>query len=137
MRRGSQTIVTQQQELHDRVGELSGLLAANAQLDAKVRRAAARTTALNEQFLRRVAADLHDGPAQDLGFALMRLESMTAAASPGAHAGGDASVTMADLQAVRAAIDGAMADLRSISSGMQLPEIEALSCVRGGGARGP
>lgn len=129
VRRGSQTIVTQQQELHDRVGELSALLAANAQLDAKVRRAAARTTALNEQFLRRVAADLHDGPAQDLGFALMRLESMTAPASAGAKASGDASVTMADLQSVRAAIDGAMADLRSISSGMQLPEIEALSCV--------
>ena len=65
---------------------------ANAQLDAKVRRAAARTTALNEQFLRRVAADLHDGPAQDLGFALMRLESMATAATAGAGAGGEAAV---------------------------------------------
>jgi signal transduction histidine kinase len=129
VRRGSQTIVTQQQELHDRVGELSSLLAANAQLDAKVRRAAARTTALNEQFLRRVAVDLHDGPAQDLGFALMRLESMATAATAGAGAGGQAQVTMADLQSVRSAIEGAMADLRSISTGMQLPEIETLTCA--------
>jgi signal transduction histidine kinase len=128
VQRGSQTIVTQQKELHDRVGELSSLLYANAQLDAKVRRAAARTTSLNEQFLRRVAADLHDGPAQDLGVAQMRLESMATAATAGAGANGEAKVTMADLQSVRAAIEGAMADLRSISTGMQLPEIETLSC---------
>lgn len=126
VRRGSQTINAQRKELHDRVTELSGLLSENARLSANVRGAAARTTALNEHFLRRVAADLHDGPAQDLGFAQMRIESM-------AHGGSDApprvDVARADLTAVRSALDSAMADLRSISAGLQLPELDGLTCA--------
>ena len=125
VRRASRTMVAQRQELRDRVDELSALLATNARLDATVRRAAARTTALNEQFLKRVAADLHDGPAQDLGFAQMRVQSMV----PPSAGDGAGSVTVAasDLDAVRSAVDTAMADLRSISSGMQLPDLETLS----------
>ena len=76
VRRGSQTIDAQRRELGERVAELSRLLERNAQLDARVRGAAARATAVNERFLRRISADLHDGPGQDLGFALMRLEAM-------------------------------------------------------------
>jgi len=124
VRRASHTIVDQRHELRERVDELQALIATNARLDASVRRAAARTTSLNERFLRRVAADLHDGPAQDLGFAQMRLRSMAEAAP----AGGDGvSVATTDLAAVRTAVDTAMADLRSISAGIQLPEIEQLS----------
>jgi signal transduction histidine kinase len=118
VRRASRTIVGQRQELRERVAELSGLLEANARLDATVRRAAGRTTSLNERFLRRVAADLHDGPAQDLGFAQMRLQTLADAGAP---------VSAADLAAVRTAVDTAMADLRSISAGMQLPDLQPLS----------
>ena len=123
VRRASRTLVAQRQELRDRVDELSALLATNARLDATVRRAAARTTALNEQFLKRVAADLHDGPAQDLGFAQMRMQSM----APAGDGGANVTVASSDLAAVRSAVDTAMADLRSISSGMQLPDLETLS----------
>ena len=124
VRRASRTIVDQRHELRERVDELQALIETNARLDATVRRAAARTTSLNERFLRRVAADLHDGPAQDLGFAQMRLRSMAEAAPPGSESVG---VAATDLESVRAAVDTAMADLRSISAGMQLPEIEQLS----------
>ncbi len=31
---------------------------------------------LNEQFMRRLGADLHDGPAQLIGFALMSLDDL-------------------------------------------------------------
>jgi signal transduction histidine kinase len=125
VRRASRTIVDQRQALRERVAELSGLLETNERLDATVRRAAARTTSLNERFLRRIAADLHDGPAQDLGFAQMRLVSMAESAAPSGGAG--VTVAASDLAAVRTAVDTAMADLRSISAGMQLPEIEQLS----------
>ncbi|MEO8486765.1 MAG: ATP-binding protein [Betaproteobacteria bacterium] len=125
VRRANRTIEDQRQELRQRVTELSALLAANERLDATVRRAAARTTSLNERFLRRVAADLHDGPAQDLGFAQMRLVSMTDAARD--DRGDTGAVTATDLAAVRTAIDTAMADLRSISAGMQLPELDRLT----------
>lgn len=126
VRRASRTIVEQRRELNARVAELSALLDANQRLDAKVRRAAAETTTLSERFLRRVAADLHDGPAQDLGFAQMRLVSMTEGA---ARTDGSSTLVVAasDLAAVRTAVDTAMADLRSISAGLQLPEIERLA----------
>jgi signal transduction histidine kinase len=124
VRRGSETIARQRRELDDRVAELSALVARNAQLDARVRGAAARTTALNEHFLRRIATDLHDGPGQDLGFALMRVETMAARAPAGGVA---APAPQEDLQAVRTGLESALRDLRAISTGLQLPEIEPLA----------
>jgi len=126
VRRGSETIVAQRAELTARVDELSSLAEANSTLAAKVRRAAARTAALNEASLRRIAADLHDGPAQDLGFAQMRLRSMT---DPPAPEAGAWQVAQADLDAVRSALDLAMGDLRAICAGLQLPDLEALSAA--------
>lgn len=98
VRRGSKTIVQQREAL---------------------KRAAARTTSSNEAFLRRIAADLHDGPAQDLGFAQMRVESMARAAPDG--------VARAELDAVRSALEIGMADLRAICAGLQLPDLETLT----------
>jgi signal transduction histidine kinase len=115
VRRGSQTIIQQRRELSGKVAELSTLLARNEQLDARVRGAAARTTALNERFLRRIAADLHDGPGQDLGFALMRLEAIAS------------RYQQDDLDAIRTGLESALGDLRSISAGLLLPEINHLS----------
>ena len=122
VRRGSETIVAQREELRARVDELDALARSNAELAAKLTRAAARTTASNEAFLRRIASDIHDGPAQDIGFAQMRVESMAVAPS---HALGDAS--RSDLDAVRSALEIGMADLRAICAGLQLPDLEALS----------
>ena len=69
----SKAISHQQTALEAQVQRLTTLLAQNEALHGRVQRAAARTTALNERFLRRVSAELHDGPAQDLGLALLRL----------------------------------------------------------------
>ena len=125
VRRGSQTIVAQREELRARVDELGQLARTNAELASKVKRSAARTTSSNEAFLRRVAADLHDGPAQDLGFAQMRVESMAKAA----QGDGAARVARADLDAVRAALELCMADLRAIGAGLVLPDLESLSAA--------
>ncbi len=126
--RGSETILSQREELRARVDELDRLASANADLAVGVKRASARTAALNEAFLLGVAADLHDGPAQDLGFAQMRVDSMASAAAVGSSAG-EATVTVAskDLDALRAALAHAMRDLRAIGSGLQLPDIESLA----------
>ena len=129
VRRGSKTIARQRGELNERVSELSTLLARNARLDARVRGAAARTTAQNEQFLRRISSDLHDGPGQDLGFAQMRLETLADRlrnspidlAAPGP--------LQDELDAIRAGLESAMNDLRSISAGLQLPELDGLAPV--------
>jgi hypothetical protein len=101
VRRGSQTIDAQRGQLNRKVDELSGLAAQNKQLHEKVRRAAVRTTALNERFLRRISADLHDGPGQDLALALMRIDTL---ANANGHAGvrtGRAALDLAGLEPAR------------------------------------
>jgi signal transduction histidine kinase len=123
VRRGSETILAQREELRARVEELDRLARTNADLAAKVKRAAARTTASNEVFLRRVAADLHDGPAQDFGFAQMRVGSILEVSQPGESA----LVARSDLDAVRSALELGMTDLRAICAGLQLPDLADLS----------
>jgi len=66
--RASDTIGRQELALRDQVARLTELLAQNVELHERVRRAATRTTALNERFLRRISADLHDGSAQELSY---------------------------------------------------------------------
>ena len=127
VRRGSKTIVEQQGELNDKVTQLTALVAQNEQLHDKVRRAAARTAALNEVFLRRISADLHDGPGQDMGLALMQFESIgdTCMVCPGTGHGHLSSTE--EFRVIRTSLQSALADLRAISAGLQLPEIDKLS----------
>ena len=70
--RGSRTIDAQSRALSERVAELSDLLEQNRALQLKVTRAAQGTAAVNERYLRRVGADLHDGPAQLIALAALR-----------------------------------------------------------------
>jgi hypothetical protein len=78
VRRGSDTIERQQRDLWDKLRQLTELLTQNKLLSERVRRAASGSTARNERFLRRISAELHDGPAQALGLALLRLDSVIA-----------------------------------------------------------
>jgi hypothetical protein len=76
VKRGSDTINRQQAALARHVGELERLLEQNARLHERVRQAAGRTTTFNEKALRRISADLHDGPGQALALALLRLDAL-------------------------------------------------------------
>lgn len=114
----SNTIISQQTRLQENVTKLHTLLEQNRQLHGRIRRAAARTTALNEQSLRRLSADIHDGPAQDLALALLRIESLADAMNNSSPAAAN------DFQTVHTAMESAMTDLRTISAGLRLPEIE-------------
>lgn len=144
VQRGSDTIGRQQRALAASVDQLTALLSQNASLHDRVRGAATRSTALNEQYLRRISADLHDGPAQDISVALLRLGSVARqAASPlagapgGRAAGGGASGGVAvgggggtadgDVATIEACLLRALRELRSIASGLRLPELESLS----------
>ena len=64
---GSRTIERQRVALEARVGELATLATQNEALRLRVQRASSRATELNEQYLRRISAELHDGPAQLAG----------------------------------------------------------------------
>jgi hypothetical protein len=69
----SNTIAKRQRELNAQVRRLADLLQQNQKVDARVRGAVARTTALNERLPRRCGGDLR-GPAQNPSRALLRLD---------------------------------------------------------------
>jgi signal transduction histidine kinase len=123
VRRVSATIATQKTTLVNQVEQLTEVLSQNAELHDRVRLATARNASLNEQFLRRISADLHDGPAQYLGLALLRLDylfehiEVCPQGKPVAES----------LEVVRNSLQGALQEVRTISSGLGLPELQALS----------
>lgn len=127
VRRADRVIFAQQRDLRDKVAQLTALLAQIEQLHERVRRAAARTTALNERFLHRIAADLHDGPVQDLALALMRIDTLSdfCTRCPSRLAGkrsvGD------EFGVMHTALQSALGEVRAISAGLRLPEIERMS----------
>lgn len=110
--RGSRTIDRQAHELKDKVAELTAL-------HQRVKGATQRATSLNERFLRRLGADLHDGPAQLVALASLRLDSGLVQTS---STGGDAREQ--ELQSIRANLEEALQEIRSICHGLVLPHIE-------------
>ena len=125
IRQASNTISHQQTALEVQVQRLTTLLAQNEALHGRVQRAAARTTALNERFLRRVSAELHDGPAQDLGLALLRLDHVQGQwAAPVLTPSNGATGPADDLDVIGSSLRRAMQEVRAISSGLGLPAME-------------
>lgn len=127
VRQASNTIAAQQSELSEKVAQLTTLLSQNEQLHERVRRAAARTTALNERFLHRIAADLHDGPGQGLALGLMRMEALAEVCSTCVSAISRERTVGEEFRTLHSALQFALEDLRAISGGLHLPEIEQLS----------
>ena len=108
----SNKIFEQQNELENKVEQLSELLNQNESLHQRVRLAAARTTALNERFLRQISSDIHDGPTQDLALALLRINPL----SDGIQDNKISPDTSDDNLIIQNALNSAMKELRMISS---------------------
>ncbi|MES2434091.1 MAG: ATP-binding protein [Pseudomonadota bacterium] len=109
--RGSRTIDRQ-------LGALKDMAAGNLALRLRVQGAAARFASVNDQALRRIGADLHDGPAQLMGFAALRLDALQGQVSgPAAE----------DLASVQRAVKDSISEIRSIARGLSLPDIEQKS----------
>lgn len=127
VRRANTTIVGQQSELTQKVAQLTVLLRQNERLHERVARAAGRAAALNERFLNRISADLHDGAGQALALALMRMESLAEVCRAcNAHLGPQKTV-VDEFRKLQEALRAALEDLRSISRGLHVPEIEHLT----------
>lgn len=127
VRRASNTIIAQQRELREKVTQLTVALAQNDRLRERVQRAGARTTALNEQFLHRVAADIHDGPGQGVALALMRLGPMMEVCGASQAVVCQERRLGDEFRTIQSSLQSALDDLRAICRGLQLPEIEPLS----------
>ena len=115
---GSKKIISQDSELRARVRQLSALLDQNAGLHDRLRRAAERTTALNELERRRIGSDLHDGPTQTLAFAMLRLDAVESRLEKAGQ--GDEN----ELMSVRGALADALGEMRTIAAGLRTPELE-------------
>ena len=128
VRRGSKTIDNQQAELNKKINELTNLNQENNLLKARVIKAADRASQQNENFLQRVSADIHDGPSQDLGFALMQIKNLNDSLTE-KNASDNSLPTewSKGLSQTKAAIESAMKDLRALSADIELPDIASLS----------
>ena len=109
----------QSQELNKQVGSLSEALDANDELRQSMKNASRRAVELNEQFLRRTGADLHDGPAQLIGYAMLRLNKMSEKK--------EAKELGHEFHGIREALETSLEEIRGISSGLVLPELEAMT----------
>ena len=132
VQRSSDTIARQQHALGEQVDRLTDLLRQNDDLNRRVRSAAARTTSLNERFLRRFSAELHDGPAQDISLALLQLDHVAAGEPAERTTTGSAAVdtletTERELDQVQETLRHAMQEVRAISAGLMLPQLGELS----------
>jgi signal transduction histidine kinase len=125
--RASNLILAQQAELEDKVVQLNAMLAEIQTLQRRIRGAAARTTALSEQFLQRISADLHDGPAQNMSLGLLRLGALVKVCGECPETMTAGQPVSRDLETVQTALASALADVRAIAEGLQLPEVEGLS----------
>ncbi|QND67732.1 sensor histidine kinase [Mesorhizobium loti] len=117
--RGSRTIDDQRGALRRQVSELQGLVTQNSALRMRVQRASRRATALNERYLRRIGADLHDGPAQLVALAALRMDSPIF--SSDGHSGESRSTEIA---MIRKTLEDALREIRGICTGLVLPQIE-------------
>lgn len=124
VRRANNTINEQQRNLRLQLEQLQAALGENEQIREYLREAGARTTTLNEEFLLRIAADLHDGPAQMIAFSLLGFDELAAkcsnSMSPDDRLG-------RELDAIRDALRSSLGDVRRISSGLSLPGMADLS----------
>lgn len=111
---GSRQIERQREQLKLQLAESQRLSQHNDALRERVTRAAQRSTAQSEKIMQRIGHDLHDGVAQHLSLASLRLEGAGLGPSD-------------DAETVMTALSNAMTELRAISRGLALPDLATLS----------
>jgi len=123
VQRASDTIQRQQATLNDQISRLTELLGQNRELHERVRRAAGSVATLNERLLRRIGAELHDGPSQDLGLVLLKLDALIGRLEESRAA----PAVVEELAGIQSPLQNAQKEIRAISSGLSLPQLAELS----------
>jgi len=122
--KGSRVIAVQRAALQNRVKELSELLDQNRALRMRVEGAARNAASTNERYMRRISADLHDGPAQLLAFAALRMDSPSLTDPLVAP-----DERLREMTGIKSCLEHAMLEIRSICSGLTLPQLEKADLV--------
>lgn len=116
--RGSATIEQQRLTLEQRAQEAERVSEEIRQLRDRLRLASLRMTASNEQLTRGVGADLHDGPAQLIGFAILQMEPVRQARTK--------SERTQALDAVTGTLTDTLREIRLIARSLLIPDIDKL-----------
>jgi signal transduction histidine kinase len=101
--------------------ERAQLIEQNAELRRQIEESHRRAVEINDRVLRRVGVELHDGPAQLISLALLRLDGLDPRRAP------NGDMPLDDYERVRGALQEALAEIRCISSGLTLPELSSVS----------
>ncbi len=120
--RGSRTIEQQRAALAGRVRQLQAMSEENRQLRYRAQRASSRVSEVSEQLLRRLSADLHDGPAQLVGLAALRLDSLKAIAGK--------KERDREIGELENTLGEVVHDIRNICQGLSLPELANMPLPR-------
>lgn len=124
VRRGDRIIEQQQIALCRQMNAQAELHRQNELLQQKITRANHEFATINELTHRRLGADLHDGPAQLLTLILLRLDELSTIRDLCPQADSCASDA---LETIRSAAKESLQEIRDISRGLALPEINALN----------
>jgi len=126
VRKGNKVIWKQQNELENQINQLSDLLVKNQQLHLKAQSATFKTSEVSEKLLRRISAELHDAPAQYLGYALLRLDSIASKIRECSSQDNVKEQIIEELKAIQNATSEALQDIRSLSTSLSMPSLENL-----------
>lgn len=114
---GSRVIQSQREELKRKFADASRLAHQNIRLREVADRARLAASEANERLLARIGAELHDGPVQMLALLALRLSAEDCSGSIRRQ-------RTADRQKLTEITREVLTDLRNISAGLVLPEIE-------------
>jgi signal transduction histidine kinase len=117
VRRGSSTIALQRTELKERIADAQHMASQNERLRLEANEA-------NEDLLGRIGADIHDGPIQALTLTRLRIDEIAEIWSDRRQS---KSSTSQYLDEARSALGDSIDELRHLSTGLVLPELDALS----------
>lgn len=119
VRQGSRTIRDQEADLMQRIDSMRRLLDDNKVLQQRVIEATHRSNETNDRTLRRIGAELHDGPAQLIALSLLRLEALRQPLNDNATA-----QTTGEIQSVENLMRDCLKEVRQLSSGLALPKLD-------------
>lgn len=113
---GGHTIQRQQEQLMTQLTTSQNMASQNALLKQRVVKASGRATAQADRALRQLGAELHDGPAQYISLAAMRLDSVLPKSKKGTK----------DSDDIRHALNTALTEIRALSRGLAVPDLDNL-----------
>jgi signal transduction histidine kinase len=122
LREESSRLAEQARLLQTALARVELTVAQNDELRSRLQLLSEQIADLNERSLQRVGADLHDGPAQLLSYAMLRFNRIDELLATGST-----PAASKELKRMRVAIEDSLREVRNLSAGLSLPELKNVS----------